>query len=100
MTRKIIKRVLMGPPDYFTQQKLDDDLHAYQELSLWGLVLRIDDPIDPLQFLQQLHPDGDPSSKVHIGRLQSGVSDNLCSPSAWIDPKVLSFGSEETKAHV
>lgn len=98
MKRPIIKRVLLGPLHLFTENTLGDDLYANKDLSLWGMILQTGNPIDPSDVLQRLQHQPTPDHPVHVGRYQPGVSNNLSNSSAWADPEVLNFGSEDLKA--
>lgn len=95
MQRSVVKRVLMAPPGDFTQQVLQDELAANPGLSVWGFLLEKDNALDMAAFMARICPDLD--HEVRFGRVQPGVSGNLCKASAWTDPKVLNFGSEDIK---
>lgn len=97
ITRQIIKRLLMGPASMFTPALLADELAAHANLKIWGLIIHNNNLIDPCHFLEQLLPQ--PIPEVYTGRVQPGVSANLCIPSAWKDPTFLNFGSDDIKAN-
>ena len=96
LLRNVVKRVLMGPAAMFTAQKIADELALDPSLAPWAVLLERTNPIDMEHFLEGILPNADVSPLV--GYCTPGKADNLTAAAAWVDRKVLDFGSEDTKA--
>ena len=86
----------MGPAAMFTAQKIADELALDPSLAPWAVLLERTNPIDMEHFLEGILPNADVSPLV--GYCTPGKADNLTAAAAWVDRKVLDFGSEDTKA--
>lgn len=94
--RELVKRVIMGPKQLFSEPIIKDELAPDSSLHVWALLLERTNPIDTEHFLEMIQPSAEKDPL--IGLCTPGQSDNLTNPSSWTDRKVLDFGSDETKA--
>lgn len=94
--RKVVKRVIMGPADHWNQALIADELASFDgALSVWGLLLQRDSPVQPEEFLEGLLPGLD--SKPLVGKINVLEGINLSKPASWSDPKLLDFGSADVQ---
>lgn len=97
ITRKIVKRIIMGPAKDFTPDTLSDDLLNHPELMLWGVMQHENNLVDPMTFLTEVNT-GD-NSEALTCRVNPIEGKNLCLPSSWSERSLLDFGSDDIKAH-
>ena len=96
LVRNMVKRVIMGPPALFSRELIAEEIQLEPSLKVWAIFLQRANPTNVEHFLETIQPDSD--SECLVAYCTASESKNLTSPSAWVERKVLDFGSDATKA--
>lgn len=90
--RRLIHRVIMGPPEMFAEHTIRDEVSAFPTCSPWGMLMEKRNSTDPSQFLAHVYPDAVGDEDFFIGRVVPGQPSDLTSSAQWTDENFLSFG--------
>ena len=95
--RPIIKRIIMGPAEDFSKEKVQEDLTRHHSLTIWGLLLLHGNTANPMDFFNSLGLDVEPNSETQpfVAFLNPAEGKDLSKPSSWSDSGYLKFVNEE-----